>query len=274
MKKVLLIVLTFSVMLLAGCTEATDYADQLKALEDKVAALETSKTELENSVTELEGTITNLENDITELENENTNQASDVVVLEVELGLLESKLDDAEAALETATTDIETLEMEKAALQAEIKVVNDKIKNALNVENWTTRKVTYNADFSTNNEEYCFGAINSETDWSTFDDDDYRVGNGLKFVITVLDVEWGTEIFAQDSCGNYSEFYFQHSPYMFYSMPAGMFEVGKTYEVVLYREVYMFGSPAQVGVLPAADLIDGWQYPTDLSGVSVTEVSE
>lgn len=231
MKKVLLLVVFAITFTLAGCDQ----------VEETVTDLQTKLTSATDTITSLESTLETANTAITELENSVTEAAS---------------------ALDTAEAQI-------AALEDEVNLTNAKIKNALSRDTWTKRKVTYNADWSPNNAEFCFGVF--EDDWSTYASDDYAHNGGLKFVLTIESVEWGTEVFAKDSCGNYSNFLFDSSMYAFYSAPAGYFEEGATYEVVLYKDVYFVGSPAQLGFLPAADLTAQGQYPTDLTGIVSTK---
>lgn len=127
----------------------------------------------------------------------------------------------------------------------------------------------YNPDYSAFDAEYCFGIFNE--DWTQEVSSDYTHNGGLKFVITIENIQWGTEIFAKDSCGNYSDFVYQNSQYSLYSMPVGLLEVGKTYEVVLYEETY-FTLP-QLGLLPLSEMGDFGAYPEDLSGIVFEEVN-
>lgn len=232
MKKVLVVLLFVFTFTLTGCDQ----------VEETVTDLQTKLTEVTSDLSDATATITSLETTLT---------TANTSITE-----LETSLEDAESEI--------------AALQSEIDLTNTKIKNALSRDTWTKRKVTYNPDYSTNNEEYCFGIFND--DWSTLPADDYKHNGGLKFVITIeqMSTGWSTEIFAKDSCGNYSNFLFENSMYAFYSAPDGYFEVGETYEVVLYKESYFPGSPEQLGFLPAADLVQG-AYPEDLSALVINK---
>ncbi len=233
MKKLFTLSLLVLGLALTGCTEGTENDDNL--------------TELETQVTELSSKLDTQETQITGLETD----------------------------LETATTDltaaeelIAELQEQNAALQSGINLTNSKIKNALNRDSWLTRKVKYNADFSSYEAEYCFGIF--DEDWTAETASDYTHETGLKFVITVEQIQWGTEVFVKDSCGNYSEFIYENSSFGLYSTPVDFFEVGKTYEVVLYKEVYF--TVAQLGLLPVASMGDFGAYPTDLSAIVSTEV--
>lgn len=193
---------------------------------------------------------------------------SKIDALETSNEELNTSLTEVTTSLEEANGKITVLEEENAVLETLAKSTNTRIKNALDRDNWKSRKVMYNADFTSYDAEYCFGII--DEDWTQEAASDYTHNGGLKFIITIEEVQWGTEIFAKDSCGNYSEFVYQSSPYSLYSTPAGTFEVGKTYEVVLYKETY-FTVP-QLGLLPLADMGDFGAFPEDLSAIVVTEV--
>ena len=238
MKKVLLGLLLVLTLTLTGCDQVEESVTDLQS---KLTTVTTDLSDAVDTIDDLDETLETANTTITELQ---------------------TSLTDATTALTTAQAEI-------AALEAEVNLTNAKIKNALSRDTWTERKVTYNADWSANNAEYCFGIF--DTDWSTLDADDYTHNGGLKFVLTIESIEWGTEVFAKDSCGNYSNFLFDNSMYAFYSAPVGFFEEGATYEVVLYKDVYFAGSPAQLGFLPAADLDAQGQYPTDLTGIVSTK---
>lgn len=236
MKK-LLVVLTFvlGVMVLNACdtTEFTDFTED-------ISKLDTSVSNLLDEIDAVEEALTAKED---------------------ELSALQAQIDALEAQNELIAEQNE-------ALLEEIMATNSKIKNALNRDNWAARKVKYTPEYVAYDAEYCFGVF--DEDWSLIEANDYTHNDGLKFEITITDVLWGTEFYAKDSCGNYSEFIYQESPFGFYSMPANYLEVGKTYEVVLYKEIY-FTVP-QLGLLPLAELGDWGSYPTDLSGIIATVV--
>lgn len=191
-----------------------------------------------------------------------------ITALEEKVTTAQTEIDAAEASMVTANEYIDALEAQNAALEAKINETNSKIKNALNRDSWSVRKTRYNADYTSYEAEYCFGAF--DEDWSTIAANDYTHNTGLKFQITVEQIVWGTEMFVKDSCGNYSEFIFDASSYGLYSVPADMFEVGKTYDVVLYKEAYFTSN--QLGLLPKADMGDFGAYPADLSAIVATEV--
>jgi hypothetical protein len=192
-----------------------------------------------------------------------------VTSLEEDLVALETIVDNMNTELEQKEMAISVLEDENAALLESIKTMNSRIKNALNRDEWATRKIGYNADYSSYEAEYCFGIF--DLDWSLEADGDYKYNEGLKFVITIEEITWGTEAFVKDSCGNYSEFIYENSSYSLYSIPTDYFEVGKTYEVILYKDVYF--SVAQLGLLPLFEMGDFGSYPTDLSGIVATELN-
>ncbi len=224
--------------------------------------------QVEESVTDLQDKLTTVTSDL-------STAVDTIEDLDETLDAANTTITNLQGSLTDATTALDEADAKIAALEAEVALTNTKIKNALTRDTWTARKVTYNADWTPNNAEYCFGIYDTE-DWSTLADDDYKVTNGdstgLKFLITIESIEWGTEIFAKDSCGNYSNFLFDNSSYAFYSSPAGFFEAGATYEVVLYKEVYMYGSPAQLGFLPEVDLVGDFNlYPEDLTGIQATK---
>jgi|LGOV01.1.fsa_nt_gb hypothetical protein len=230
MKKIITLSLFVFGLALTGCTtESTDFAD----LQTQVTTLEASLTIATTSLTSLEGNLENAEDDIADLESE----------------------------LETSNTIVSSLQ--EALINAS-ELANAKLLNAFGRDTWLIRKVAYDASWIPSDAEYCFGVFNE--DWSTIDANDYTHNGGLKFVITIEEVKWGTEYLAKDSCGNYSELLYQDSPYGLYSMPAGLFEVGKTYSVVLYKDTY-FTVP-QLGLLPVADMGDFGAYPEDLSGIT------
>ena len=235
MKKVLAIVLAFSVVLLAGCGEfsTSDLNEKITVLEAQISLIESAN---ENLISESE-----------EMHEELHEMHDEVHELHEELHASEELIEE---------------------LQEEVSSTNSRIKNALDRENWAVRKVKYNADWTTSDAEYCLGVF--DEDWSTLPEDDFKVGEGLKFVITVETVSWGTEIFVKDSCGNYSEFVYQSSPFSMYSMPTGLLEEGKTYEVVLYKEMYF--TEYQLGFLPLAEMGEFGAYPEDLSGIIYQEV--
>jgi outer membrane murein-binding lipoprotein Lpp len=200
---------------------------------------------------------------------EDANALSDkVTALETKIDAQKTTVIALETEIAAANDYIDELEAQSAALLSKVNETNTKIKNALNRDTWVDRKVKYNADYTSYDAEYCFGIF--DEDWSTITANDYTHNTGLKFVITIEQVVWGTEVFAKDSCGNYSEFIFDNSSYGLYSVPVDFFETGKTYEVVLYKETY-FTTP-QLGLLPAADMGDFGAYPTDLTAIVKTEV--
>lgn len=246
MKKIITLTLFVFGLALTGCTTA-----------------ETENTEL----SDLEITVTNLQAQVTTLEtyiNTTTNPfiestQGDLEDAEVEI----SDLQDVVAASNVTITALQE------ALDNASALANKKLLNAYGRDTWLLRKVAYDASYVATDTEYCFGVF--DEDWSTIVSNDYTHNGGLKFVITIEEVKWGTEYFAKDSCGNYSELLYQNSPYGLYSMPTGLFEVGNTYTVVLYKDVY-FTVP-QLGLLPAADMGAYGAYPTDISGI-VSELVE
>lgn len=232
---------------------------------------------------QVEETVTDLQTKLTTVTTDLGTAIDTINELDETLETAETTIEGLQISLTTATTALETnaaalteANEQIAELEAEIALTNTKIKNALNRDTWKQRKVSYNPDWSTNNDEYCLGVFDVE-DWSTLPDDAFKTVSGttvgLKFVLTITSISSGysTEIFATDSCGNYSDFLNAASAYGFYSAPAGYFEVGETYEVILYKDVYFAGSPAQLGFLPAADMAEFGAYPTDLSGLSIVK---
>lgn len=238
MKKVLTVLVAISVVLLAGCIGNTDLEQDITVLKSQISLLESAKETQSGNLADLKEEFDELHEELHELHDE----------------------------LHGSEELIEKLQEENAALKSE---VNDKIKNALNRENWASRKVRYNADWTSYEAEYCLGVM--DDDWSTLQADDYSQGEGLLFIITIEEILWDTEILVKDSCGNYSTFLYSSSPFSLYSVPVGMFEVGKTYEVILYKETY-FTVP-QLGLLPLAEMGEWGAYPEDLSGIIVTEIS-
>lgn len=236
MKKVLLVLLLVFTFTLTGCDQ----------VEETVTDLQTKLTDVTTDLSDATSTITDLQTTLT--------TANETITS------LETSIEEADAALEASNARI-------AELEAQSALTNTKIKNALNRDSWLTRKTRYNADWSSYEAEYCFGVFNE--DWSTIVANDYTHNTGLKFVITIEQVLFGTEVYVKDSCGNYSEFIFDDSSYGLYSTPANFFEAGATYEVVLYKETY-FMTP-QLGLLPLVDMADFGQYPTDLSGIVSTK---
>lgn len=223
---------------------------------------------------QVEGTITDLQDKLTTVTTDLNTAVDTISDLDETLTAANTTITELQTSLTEATTSLDDAEAKIQALEAEIALTNAKIKNALTRDTWTQRKVTYNPDWTSNNAEYCFGVF--DTDWTTLTDDDYKTTKsnviGLTFVITIESVEWGTEVFAKDSCGNYSNFLFDNSMYAFYSAPFGYFEEGATYEVVLYKDVYFAGSPAQLGFLPEVDLVGDFNsYPEDLTGIQATK---
>jgi len=219
----------------------------LVALVALMVTLSGCTTELETSLTELEAKLASLETTIEAQEKEIDN-------LEVELG--------------EKSEEITGLESLNAELDSVIKTTNSRIKNALNRDNWASRKVKYNADYSSYDAEYCFGIF--DENWTLENPSDYTHNTGLKFVITVEQLMWGTEMFVKDSCGNYSEFIYDDSSYSMYSIPAGFFTEGETYEVVLYKDVYF--TVNQLGLLPVSEMEAFGAYPADLSGIEFTKL--
>ena len=255
MKKVLGLLLVVSVFILAGCEQGEDLVKDIQDLGGDI-------TDLTGDITDVTGNLETLTEDLEEAQSSLTDALTANDNLTTDLDALEEIVAGMQAELDALTE-------ENAALQAEVDVTTDKIKNALDRETWQQRKVKYNADWTSYEAEYCFGIF--DEDWSTLATDDYSHNTGLKFVVTVEEIVWGTEMFVKDSCGNYSVFLYQSSPYALYSIPAGFFEVGKTYEVVMYKEMYF--TTYQLGFLPLADMGDFGAYPEDLSGVVVTEIS-
>lgn len=221
-----------------------------------------------------------VEETVTDLQSKLTTVTSDLDTAVDTIDDLDSALETAETTITDLQTDLDAAEAKIAELESSIAdakraETHEQYVNAMARDDWKSRNSVLNQDWTTTETEYCFGVYDTE-DWSTLVADDYKVTNGastgLKFVITIEKIEWGTEIFAKDSCGNYSNFIFDASKYGFYSAPAAFFEEGATYEVVLYKEVYMAGSPAQLGFLPEAVLEGDYNsYPADLSGIQATK---
>lgn len=205
--------------------------------------------------------------EVTDFSDDVSSLNDEVLALQTQITEAKTALDELEGTVGEITEKNEELALENAALLEQMKTTNARIKNALNRDSWSTRKIGYNPDYTPYEAEYCFGVF--DVDWSTITDSEYTHNGGLKFVITVESVMWGTEVFVKDSCGNYSEFIYANSSYSFYSVPNGLLEEGKTYEVVLYKEAYF--SVDQLGLLPSADLEFG-MYPTDLSNIVITEI--
>ncbi|AIO17925.1 Chromosome partition protein Smc [Candidatus Izimaplasma bacterium HR1] len=246
MKKVLLVALLAITLTLTGCDQVEDTVTDLQ---DKITTVTTDLQTAVDAMGELETTITTLQTNLTTAGETITNLESNVVGVN-------ANLEDAEARIEE--------------LEAELAQTNNKIKNALNRENWDIRKERYDASWAAYDAEYCFGVF--DEDWSTITANDYTHNTGLKFIITIEQVQWGTEIFVKDSCGNYSEFIYSESSYSMYSTPASFFEVGETYEVVLYKEIYF--TEYQLGLLPLTDMGEMGAYPTDLSGIVSTKIED
>ena len=246
MKKVLLVALFVITLTLTGCDQ----------VESTVTDLQSKLTTVTEDLTDAADTIADLETSLTTMQDSLTTASETITNLEANVVGVNANLEEAEERI--------------AELESELALTNTKIKNALNRDNWDIRKTKYNPDYSTYEAEYCFGVF--DEDWSTITANDYTHNTGLKFEITVLQVQWGTEIFVTDSCGNYSEFIFDESSYGLYSAPLGYFEVGETYEVVLYKEVY-FMEP-QLGFLPAADMAEYGAYPEDLSALVINKIEE
>ena len=212
---------------------------------------------------QVEGTVTDLQTKLTTVTDDLSTAVTTLETANTAITTLQTSLDEA-------TTSLEASDARIAALEAELNLTNSKIKNALNRDSWLTRKTKYNADYSSYEAEYCFGVM--DEDWSTITANDYTHNTGLKFVITIEQSStfMGTsEVFVKDSCGNYSEFIYADSSYSLYSTPADLFEVGATYEVVLYKEVYF--TTYQLGLLPLTDMEAYGAYPTDQSGIVSTK---
>lgn len=243
MKKVLGLLLVLTLFVMAGCEEGEEILQNVEDLTVELSDLADDLAAAQTALTEAQGANDTLTTDLETLQN-------------------------TVAGLQT---ELDALNAENDALQAEVDETSDKVKNALNRDSWDIRKVRYNADWTNYDAEYCFGVF--DEDWTTITANDYTYGEGLKFVITIEELAWGTEIFAKDSCGNYSVFIYPNSNYAFYSAPFGLLEEGKTYEVVLYKEMYF--TEYQLGLLPSAEMVMGdfgLTYPVDLSGIMVTEV--
>lgn len=244
MKKVLLVALFVITLSLTGCDQ------------------------VESTITDLQDKVTDVKTDVTETIEDVQEVATSLEEAETTIEELTTTLETASAALEEQAVLIAALQEQNATLLEEVNLTNTKIKNALSRDNWAVRKTRYDDSWNPFEAEYCFGVF--DEDWSTITASDYTHNTGLKFIITIEQVQWGTEVFAKDSCGNYSEFILDDSSYGLYSTPAGFFEVGETYEVVFYKEIYF--TVSQLGLLPLADMGDFGAYPTDLSGIVSSKV--
>ena len=226
MKKVITLTLLVFGLALTGCT--TDNTD----LQTQVTTLETNLTTATTSLTTIQG---------------------DLATSTVEISELEEQL---------ALSNTVIAELQEALIKA-ADLANTKLLNAFGRDTWASRKIAYDAAWTPSDAEFCFGVF--DEDWSTIAANDYTHNGGLKFVITIEEVQWSTEYLAKDSCGNYSELIYHNSPYGLFSMPADLFEAGNTYNVVLYKEAYV--TVPQLGLLPLADMGDYSAYPVDLSGI-------
>jgi len=212
-------------------------------------------------LTELQATVTALQTQVTTLETNLTTTNTSSVSTQGDLENAEDQITDLEVALAASNTTITELQ---ESLNNAADLANAKLLNAFGRDTWLLRKVAYDASWVASDAEYCFGVFNE--DWTTIVANDYTHNGGLKFVITIEEVQWGTEYLAKDSCGNYSELLYQNSPYGLYSMPVDLFEAGNTYNVVLYKDTY-FTVP-QLGLLPVAEMGAFGAYPEDLSGIT------
>jgi len=193
------------------------------------------------------------------------------VTLSTRVGELDTAVSELITEKEAQDATILELSQENEALQEALDLQYAKLKNVYARDLWASRKVNYDpVTYAPVEAEYCFGVY--DDDWSTITANDYTQGAGLHFVVTVLEVQWGTEVLLQDSCGNFSELLLTNSSYGMYSMPTGLLEVGKTYDVVLYKDVY-FTIP-QLGFLPLTEMGDWGAYPEDISGITLSEITE
>lgn len=245
MKKFITLTLIVLGLALTGCTSTSPENTDLTDLEATVTALQSQVTTLETTLSTVNTSIVTLEGDLEDVEDENTDLGSELL------------------------TSNETIVELQEALNAATDLANAKLRSAFGRDTWLLRKVAYDESWNPVDAEYCFGVF--DEDWSTITTNDYTHNGGLKFVITIEEIRFGTEYLAKDSCGNYSEFLYEDSAYGLYSMPIGFFEVGNTYSVVLYKDTY-FTVP-QLGLLPVADMGDFGAYPEDLSAI-VSELIE